>query len=67
MQHLLPEAARERQRNMLAAAEAEREGYRALRRRRIERLAARAERRALSHTEKAAALRADMRQLESVM
>jgi hypothetical protein len=65
MVHLLPEdQAREHQRSMLAAAEAERAGVRARRHRRAVRRAERAERRLVTQWDHAVRLQAQVRELE---
>jgi len=66
MVHILPEdLAREHQRWMLAAAEAERAGARARRHRRTVRRAERAERRLLSQWNRAVQLQAQVKELEA--
>lgn len=63
--HILPEdLAREHQRSMLAAAEAQRNGARARKHRRTLRRAERAERRLLSQWDHALKLQARVRELE---
>jgi hypothetical protein len=65
MVHMLPrELAREHQRGMLAAAEAERPGARARQLRRTMRRSKRAERRLLSQWDKAVKLQAEVKELE---
>jgi len=65
MVHILPlELAREHQRGMLAAAEAERPGARARQLRRTVRRSQRAERRLLSQWDQAVKLQARVRELE---
>jgi hypothetical protein len=67
MMHALPEQlAREHQRTMLAAAEAQRAGARARRHRRTVRRAARAERRLIMQWDQAVQLQAEVRELELV-
>jgi hypothetical protein len=66
MAPLQPELARERQRNLLAIAAAERDASQARLHRRIIRKAERAERRQLSHRDQAIRLRARLEELESV-
>jgi hypothetical protein len=65
MEHVLVDLARERQRGMLAQAEAQRHSRRARQHSRISRLAERADRQLASHWNQAARLRADLRELES--
>ena len=65
MAPLQPELARERQRSLLALADAERDANRARLHRRIERRAERAERRQLSHRAEAIRLRARLEELQS--
>jgi hypothetical protein len=65
MEHVLSDLARDRQRGILAAAEAERDGRRASQHSRVSRLAERAERRLASHWDHAARLRAHLTELES--
>jgi hypothetical protein len=65
MEHVLGELARDRQRSMLAAAEAERDSRRARQHYRVSRLAERADRQLASYWDQAARLRAHLRELES--
>jgi hypothetical protein len=65
MEHVLVELARDRQRGILARAEAERDGRRARQYSRVSRLAERADRQLASRWAHAARLRADLRELES--
>jgi hypothetical protein len=66
MEHVLVELARDRQRGILARAEAERDGRRARQYSRVCRLAERADRRLANHWNQAARLRAHLRELESI-
>ncbi len=65
MEHVLANLAADRQRQLLAVAEAERDGHRARRHSRVTRQAERADRRLASHWDQAARLRAHLRELES--
>ncbi len=65
MEHVIGDLARDRQRGMLARAEAEREGRRAREHSRISRLAERADRQLASQWVQAARLRAHLTELES--
>jgi hypothetical protein len=65
MEHALGELAKDRQRHLLAVAEAEREGHRARQHSRISRQADRADRRLASHWDQAVRLRAHLTELES--
>jgi hypothetical protein len=66
MAHLQQELARDRQRGMLDAAAAQRDGSRATMYSRIARRAERAERHQLSHRSHATRLRAELEQIEAV-
>jgi hypothetical protein len=67
MVHILPgEVARERQRSMIAAAEAHRAGARARQHRRTVRRAERAERRLVTQWNQAVKLQAEVKELELV-
>jgi hypothetical protein len=66
MEHIQRQLVRERQRSMLDAAAAQRDGNRAAMYRRIARRAERAERRQLSHGTHVARLRAELAQIEAV-
>ena len=65
MEHVLVELAKDRQRGILACAEAERDGRRARQYNRVSRQAERADRQLARHWAQAARLRADLRELES--
>jgi glycine cleavage system regulatory protein len=65
MEHVLSELARDRQRTILAVAEAERDRRRARQHSRLSRLADRADRQLASRWDQAARLRAHLRELES--
>ena len=65
MEHVLGELARERQRTILAVAEAGRDCRRARQHNRLSRLAARADRQLASQWDQAARLRAHLTELES--
>ena len=67
MAHVQAELARERQRSLLAAAAAQREGRRAWTHDRLTRRAERAERRQTRQASQAARLRAVLEQLESAL
>jgi hypothetical protein len=66
MTHVLPDLAKERQRDMLADALAVREGRRAVMHGRVSRRLQRLERRQTRHGNQAALLRAELERLESV-
>ena len=66
MAHLQHELIHDRQRGMLEAAEAQRDGYRATMHRRIARRAERAELRQLSYRTHAARLRTELEQIEAI-
>jgi len=65
MEHVIAELARDRQRSILAVAEAERDRRRAWQHNRISRMAARADRQLASRWDHAARLRAHLTELES--